>query len=235
MGEKSKSEIGDVRGRNPATLVLIVFWMVTDLMTTKIKICGITNIEDALFAAEAGADALGFVFYEKSPRYVLPETAQQIISLLPPFVTTVGLFVNASAETIEPTMRITGINVIQLHGDELPEQCSFAPYPVVKAVRVKNADSLAGIEKYRVSALLLDAWSDQQYGGTGENFDWQLARKLTARLPLILAGGLNPDNVAEAIRVVKPYGVDVSSGVEVSPGEKDHDKIRKFIQQVRQA
>ena len=203
-------------------------------MTTKIKICGITNIEDALFAAEAGADALGFVFYEKSPRYVSPETVDQIISMLPPFVTTVGLFVNAGGEVIETTVRLSGINVIQLHGDETPEECGFAPHPVIKAVRVKDAGSLAGVERYPVSALLLDAWNDQQYGGTGESFDWQLVRNLTGKLPLVLAGGLNPDNVAEAIRVVAPYAVDVSSGVEISPGKKDHDKIRKFIQQVRQ-
>ena len=203
-------------------------------MTTKIKICGITNIEDALFAAEAGADALGFVFYEKSPRYVSSETVKKIVSMLPPFVTTVGLFVNAGGEVIETTVRLSGINVIQLHGDETPEECGFAPHPVIKAVRVKDAGSLAGVEKYPVSALLLDAWNDQQYGGTGESFNWQLARNLTGQLPIILAGGLNPDNVAEAIRVVAPYAVDVSSGVEISPGKKDHDKIRKFIQQVRQ-
>jgi len=220
-------------GRNPATLVLIVFWIVTDLMTTKIKICGITNIEDAFFAVEAGVDALGFVFYKKSPRYVSPERVKQIISMLPPFVTTVGLFVNAGGEAIETTVLLSGINVIQLHGDETPEECDFASHPVIKAVRVKDAGSLAGIERYPVSALLLDAWSDQQYGGTGESFDWQLARNLTGQLPLILAGGLNPDNVAEAIRVVDPYAVDVSSGVEKSPGLKDHDKIHKFIQQVR--
>lgn len=210
------------------------FWIVTDSMTTKIKICGITNLEDALFAAEAGADALGFVFYEKSPRYVLPETVQQIISVLPPFVTTVGLFVNAGIDVIERTMQMTGINVIQLHGDESPEESRFSSASVIKAVRVKDAGSLAGIERYRVSALLLDAWNDQQYGGTGETFDWQLARSLAGKLPLILAGGLNPDNVAEAIRMVNPYAVDVSSGVEESPGHKDHDKIHKFIQQVRQ-
>ena len=215
-------------------LVLIEFWIVTDLMTTKIKICGITNIEDALFAAEAGADALGFVFYEKSPRYVSSETVKKIVSMLPPFVTTVGLFVNAGGEVIETTVRLSGINVIQLHGDETPEECDFAPHPVIKAVRVKDAGSLAGVERYPVSALLLDAWNDQQYGGTGESFNWQLARNLTGKLPLIMAGGLNPDNVAEAIRVVAPYAVDVSSGVEISPGKKDHDKIRKFIQQVRQ-
>ena len=203
-------------------------------MTTKIKICGITNIEDALFAAEAGADALGFVFYEKSPRYVSSETVKKIVSMLPPFVTTVGLFVNAGGEAIETTVRLSGINVIQLHGDETPEECDFAPHPVIKAVRVKDAGSLAGVERYPVSALLLDAWNDQQYGGTGESFNWQLARNLTGQLPIILAGGLTPDNVAEAIRVVAPYAVDVSSGVEISPGKKDHDKIRKFIQQVRQ-
>jgi len=202
-------------------------------MTTKIKICGITNIEDALFAVEAGADALGFVFYEKSPRYISPEAVKQIVSELPPFVTTVGLFVNATIETIEQTMRLTGVSVIQLHGDETPADCIFAGHPVIKAVRIKDAGSLIGIEKYRVSALLLDAWNDQQYGGTGESFDWQLARKLTGKQPLILAGGLNPDNVAEAIRVVDPYAVDVSSGVEESPGRKDHGKIHKFIQQVR--
>ena len=203
-------------------------------MTTKIKICGITNIEDALCAVAAGADAIGFVFYDKSPRYVHPETVKQIISTLPPFVTTVGLFVNAGVETVAATVQMTGIKVIQLHGDEAPEECDFASHPVIKAVRVKDASSLAGIEKYRVSALLLDAWNDQQYGGTGESFDWQLARNLTGQLPLILAGGLNSDNVAEAIRVVNPYAVDVSSGVEESPGHKDHDKIHKFIQQVRQ-
>ncbi|MDA3904434.1 MAG: phosphoribosylanthranilate isomerase [Desulfuromusa sp.] len=205
------------------------------MMTTRIKICGITNLEDALCAVDAGADALGFVFYAKSPRYVLPEQVGQIISKLPPLVTTVGLFVNAAPETIKQTMRTAGLNVVQLHGDETPEDCYLNPYPVIKAVRIKDADSLAGIDQYGVSALLLDAWSDQQYGGTGESFDWQLAKKLTGQLPLILAGGLNPDNVAQAIQVVNPYAVDVSSGVEVSPGAKDHDKIRQFIQQVRKA
>ena len=201
---------------------------------TRIKICGITNQEDALCAVDAGADALGFVFYEQSPRYVLPEKVRQIISELPPFVTTVGLFVNATPDTIRQTMRISGLNVIQLHGDESAEDCRLNPYPVIKAVRIKDADSLTGIDRYNVSALLLDAWNDQQYGGTGESFDWQLAKSLTAGQPLILAGGLNPNNVAEAIRVVNPYGVDVSSGVEERPGYKDHTKLRKFIQQVRQ-
>ena len=200
---------------------------------TRVKICGMTNLEDAQCAVAAGADALGFVFYKKSPRYVHPEKVQQIVSALPPFVTTVGLFVNADPDTIIQTMRITGLSTIQLHGDESPEDCCLDPYPVIKAVRVKGADSLTGVENYHVSALLLDAWNDQQYGGTGESFDWQLAKKMTGCLPIILAGGLTPDNVAQAIEVVNPYAVDVSSGVEESPGCKDHNKIREFIKKVK--
>jgi len=204
-------------------------------MTTKIKICGITNLEDARCAVEAGADALGFVFYEKSPRYVAEETVRYIVAALPPFITTVGLFVNSAPGKIRQTMVTTGLSSIQLHGDESAQDCSFPPYRVIKAVRVKNTASLVGIDQYEVSALLLDAWSDGQYGGTGESFDWTLAKQLTGQLPLILAGGLHPGNVAMAIRQINPYAVDVSSGVEKRPGRKDHDKIRKFIQQVREA
>ncbi|MCD6583036.1 MAG: phosphoribosylanthranilate isomerase [Desulfuromusa sp.] len=202
-------------------------------MTTKIKICGITNIEDALFAAEAGADALGFVFYEKSSRYITPEQVKQIITTLPPFVTTVGLFVNTATEQIKDILALTGLDTVQLHGDETPADCCLEPYRVIKAVRVKDADSLTGIDDYQVSALILDAWNDQQYGGTGERFDWQLAKKMTGRLPIILAGGLTPDNVAQAIEVVNPYAVDVSSGVEERPGRKDHKKVREFIKKVK--
>lgn len=205
------------------------------MASTRIKICGITHLEDALCAVTAGADALGFVFYAKSPRYVLPEKVGQIVAQLPPFVTTVGLFVNADAATIRQTMWTAGLNVVQLHGDETAADCALSPYQVIKAVRVKDADSLTGIDHYNVAAVLLDAWHEQQYGGTGETFDWQLAKQLTGRLPLVLAGGLSPDNVAQAIQSVNPYAVDVSSGVEVRPGFKDHNKIRKFIQQVRQA
>lgn len=205
------------------------------MVTTRIKICGITSLDDAQYAVAAGASALGFVFYEKSPRCILPETVRQIVAELSPFVTTVGLFVNTATETVQQTMQMAGLQVVQLHGDESPEDCCLEQYPVIKAVRVKDADSLAGIDRYQVSALLLDAWSEEQYGGTGESFDWQLASHLTGNLPLILAGGLRPDNVAAAIRQVTPYAVDVSSGVEIQPGRKDHHKIDKFIQQVRQA
>ncbi len=204
-------------------------------MTTKIKICGITNIEDALFAANAGADALGFVFYPKSPRNVALEVVKEIVAALPPFITTVGLFVNATAETIRQTMLHTGLDTVQLHGDETPKDCCLPPHRVIKAVRVKGASSLVNVDQYKVSALLLDAWNDKHYGGTGESFDWQLAKQYTAQLPLILAGGLHPGNVAEAVAQVAPYAVDVSSGVEKQPGIKDHDKIYKFIQQVKTA
>ncbi len=204
-------------------------------MGTRVKICGITNLEDALQAVEAGADALGFVFYRKSPRCVSAEQVRDITAQLPPFVARVGLFVNALPEWIEQTMDVAGLNLIQLHGDETPEQCHFSRYPVVKALRVKDAGSLIGADAYPVAGLLLDAWSDDAYGGTGHSFDWQLARNLTAARPLILAGGLNPDNVAAAVRTVEPYAVDVSSGVELEPGRKDHEKVRKFIEQVRNA
>jgi len=205
------------------------------MAATRIKICGITNLDDARCAVAAGADALGFVFYAKSPRYMTAKAAGDIVAALPPFVTTVGLFVNMAGSEILQTMKTARLNVVQLHGDELPDDCMIPGYPVVKAVRVKSTDSLNGIDRYQVSALLLDAWNDDHYGGTGEKFEWQLAKTLTADRPVILAGGLNPDNVATAIITVNPYAVDVSSGIEISPGKKDHDKIYQFIQQVRQA
>lgn len=201
----------------------------------KVKICGITNVEDALQAVEAGADALGFVFYAKSPRYVTPNEVQQILAELPPFVTTVGLFVNEPIARIRRTMAAARLDVVQLHGDEQPEDCLIEPLRVIKALRVRDAASLEGAARYRVSALLLDAWSDKSYGGTGEQFDWQLVRRLTAKRPLILAGGLNPENVIDAVRTVRPYAVDVSSGVESAPGKKDHQKVVEFITRVRNA
>jgi phosphoribosylanthranilate isomerase len=205
------------------------------MAATKIKICGITNVEDALQAVAAGADALGFVFYAGSPRCVAAEQVRAITDQLPPFISKVGLFVNETRAKIEQMMATAGLNLIQLHGDEQPEDCCFESYPVIKALRVKSADSLQGLEAYRTSALLLDAWSDEAYGGTGHSFDWQLLRSLSTERPLILAGGLEPQNVAVAIATVNPYAVDVSSGVELMPGRKDHDKVKEFIKQVRNA
>ena len=205
------------------------------MANTRIKICGITNIEDAIQAVEAGADALGFVFYDKSPRFVTPHEVVKIVAELPPFVTSVGLFVNEPIARIRKAMAAARLDVVQLHGDELPADCQIDCLPVIKALRVKDAASLQGAERYQVAALLLDAWSDEHYGGTGLSFDWQLARRLTGMRRLILAGGLNPENVSDAVRQVKPYAVDVSSGVEMHPGKKDHQKVAEFICRVRNA
>ncbi len=202
---------------------------------TRVKICGITRKEDALHAVHAGADALGFVFYPKSPRCIDPEQARTIISALPPFVSAVGLFVNEGQKRIHEIASFSGIDVIQLHGDEAPQDCVVNGYRVVKALRVRDQDSLSAADRYGVSALLLDAWAPDQYGGTGRTFNWQLAARLAARRPVVLAGGLTPENVAQAIAAVHPYGVDVSSGVESSPGRKDPAKLAAFIANAKRA
>lgn len=203
------------------------------MTATRVKICGITSIEDALAAVSAGADALGFVFYAKSPRAVSPEQARAIIRCLPPFVTTVGLFVNAERVKIESIALSCGLDAIQLHGDEAPQACLFPGYRVIKALRVKDAASLEQASAYQVSGLLLDAWSERVYGGSGEAFDWTLLKDFANRQPVILAGGLNPENVVRAIQQVRPYAVDASSGVEMAPGKKDVSKLAEFMRQVR--
>jgi len=199
----------------------------------KVKICGITNLDDALQACACGADALGFVFYAKSPRCVTPDVAQAIIAALPPFVTTVGLFVNEQPQTVRAIAGQCGLDIIQLHGDEGPEDCDFAPLRTIKALRVKDARSLAGHEQFKTSALLLDAWVKDAYGGTGHSFNWELAAEIAKQRPVVLAGGLTPENVAEAITAVRPYAVDVSSGVESAPGKKDPAKVKAFIDAAR--
>jgi phosphoribosylanthranilate isomerase len=199
----------------------------------RVKICGITNMEEALHAAACGADALGFVFFPKSPRYLTPEAARAIIAALPPFVTTVGLFVNEDPERIKEIVDYCRLNVIQLHGDEPPQACVISPYRVIKALRVKDASILVGLDEYSVSALLLDAWVADSYGGTGHTFNWELAARVAQKYHVILAGGLAPENVADAIRTVRPYGVDVSSGVEFSPGRKDSEKVEAFIRNAK--
>ncbi len=205
------------------------------MAAVRVKICGITCEKDALAAVRAGADALGFVFYEKSSRAVAPDQVAAIVKSLPPFVTTVGLFVNAETELISRIMTQTGLQVVQLHGDETPAQCRLLDWPVIKALRIRDAGSLQQVHTYPVAAVLLDAWSQESYGGTGQQFDWQLVQDLGCDRPVILAGGLNPDNVAGAVHKVRPYAVDVSSGVESSPGRKDAKLIADFIRQVRNA
>jgi len=203
-------------------------------METKIKICGITNIDDALEAVSYGADALGFVFYEKSPRYIEVKRAKEIISKLPPFTTAVGVFVNETYKNIEKIIDACSIRVIQLHGDEEKDFCSKFKVRVIKAIRVKDESSLKMMKGYKVAAFLLDNYSQKLPGGTGKSFDWDLAIRAKKYGDIILAGGLNPENVSEAISKVRPYGVDVSSGVESRPGKKDYKKMRRFIEAVKE-
>lgn len=202
----------------------------------KVKICGITSLDDALEAIDAGADALGFVFYSKSPRHILPDQAADIIRRLPPFVQTVGLFVNEELSIVNTTADRCGLDIVQLHGDETPEYCESVRRRVIKAFRVRDISSLHSLAQYSVSGCLLDAWSQTAPGGTGQTFNWDIAAEaVKGGQRIILAGGLTPDNVAEAVRQVHPYAVDVSSGVESSPGCKDADKVRRFIIQTRQS
>lgn len=202
----------------------------------KVKICGITNAADGIVAAEAGADLLGFVFCDESPRYITPEAAAQIIRQLPPFVVKVGLFVNAPEEDVMRAITVCGLDMLQFHGNETPEYCRQFGLMTIKAFRIRDAGSLDALEKYPTDAWLLDAYTPGKLGGTGEVFDWDLAIAARGRgRPIFLAGGLNPDNVAEAVRRVRPYGVDVSSGVESAPGKKDQAKVRAFVRAAKAA
>ncbi len=194
----------------------------------RIKICGITNFEDALAAANYGADAIGFVFFKDSPRFIEPEKAKEIISYLPPFITTVGVFVNEEVAKIKLIMEFTGLDIIQLHGDELPETCKIWSR-VIKAFRVSDLTDLKFLQAYRTSANLLDTYSPDVFGGTGRTFNWDIAVEAKRYGPIILSGGLNIENVEQAIQWVKPYAIDVSSGIEKYKGKKDLKKMREFI------
>ena len=200
----------------------------------KVKICGITNVDDALAASDLGADALGFVFYKESPRYVSPDQAKEIILRLPPFITTVGVFVDMPLSEVEGIMRHTSLDAVQLHGHELPEACVLGRR-VIKAIRVRELSDLAPLQHYRVSAFLLDTYTRESFGGTGQIFNWDIALDAKQFGKIILAGGLNPDNVDKAVRWVRPYGVDVSSGVEERKGKKDHRKMGLFIEKAKGA
>lgn len=203
-------------------------------MMTKVKICGITNLDDALKAVELGADALGFVFYSKSERYIDPQEASEIVSKVPPFVTKVGVFVNEDSDTVRSIKNQTEIDLLQIHGDETPEYCHRLGERMIKAFRIKDSESFKEIANYNTDLVLLDAFSDSEYGGTGDVFHWQLLNKAQLKDKyVILSGGLDNENVSEAIRIVKPYAVDVSSGVEEYPGKKDPGKLKKFIEAVK--
>ncbi|NNE38275.1 MAG: phosphoribosylanthranilate isomerase [Gammaproteobacteria bacterium] len=197
----------------------------------KVKICGITRPDDAILAAEAGADAIGLNFYQESPRAIDASTATKIIDSLPPFITKVGLFVNASPEDIRSVLTDVNLDLIQFHGEESQDDCLLFGLPYIKAVRMHEDINLAAlVQAYdKSSAILIDTYVSGTHGGTGKSFDWSMIDKEIIK-PVILAGGLTPENVSDAIMTVKPYAVDVSSGVEKSPGIKDEYKMLEFIQ-----
>lgn len=197
----------------------------------KVKICGITNLGDALCAVNAGCDAIGFIFYKKSPRYITPERAKEIILGLPGEVTKIGVFVNQREKTIKDIAKSCGFDILQFHGNESAEFCSrFKGRKIIKTFRVKDRIDLKEISRYRVFAYLFDTFTDAQFGGTGRKFDWKLIRHLgVLTQPVFLSGGLNEKNVAKAVVSVKPAWVDVCSSIENSPGKKDHKKVKEFI------
>jgi phosphoribosylanthranilate isomerase len=204
----------------------------------RVKICGITNAADAQAAAEAGANLIGLNFYAKSPRFLLEGPAAQVRAAVPKGIETVGIFVNTPPQEVLRICRSLHLDAAQLHGDESPEAVSEVAraVPVFKAFHVNSDFAAAALDEYsQASAFLLDAARAGQYGGTGHTIDWSLARRAAASHRIILAGGLKPENVAAAIRIVRPYGVDVASGVESKPGKKDHARVREFVAAVRRA
>lgn len=203
-------------------------------MDVKVKICGITSIGDAEEAVEAGANAIGLMFYPGSPRCITVEEAEKIERGLPPYVLRVGVFADPDPEDVFTALHRCGLNILQFHGHETPEFCQQFGVMTMKAFRIRDAGSLKEIPKYNTDAYLLDSYVPGKPGGTGEKFKWELAVEAAKfGKPIFLAGGLTPINVDEAVRIVKPFGVDVSSGVEISPGKKDPAKMRAFIAAVR--
>jgi phosphoribosylanthranilate isomerase len=201
----------------------------------KVKICGITNLEDARLAAEAGADALGFIFVEGTPRYVAPAEAAAIIRQLPPLITPVGVFWDHPAGHVKAVAEAAGLLALQFHGNEPPEALVDYRLPVIKTMKVGSAEDLAELDAYRVSAFLLDSPARWSQGEARQPIQWELAREAGTKGRVILSAGLTPDTVATAIRIARPYGVDVNSGVEARPGKKDPDKVRWFVARAKEA
>lgn len=200
----------------------------------KVKICGITNLEDALAAQNLGASALGFVFYPKSPRYILPESAQRIISQLNKKIKKIGIFVNADSASVKKIARFCGLDMLQFHGGETPDFCrKVKSYKIIKAFRIKNKDSLKDIEKYPVDYYLFDTFKKDSFGGTGTHFNWDILKGLKLSKPFFFSGGLNSKNIVSAVKVARPDWVDVSSGVEAKPGVKDKKLLQDFIHKVK--
>lgn len=202
----------------------------------RVKICGITSREDAWAAVEAGADAIGFIFVKGSPRWIEPEAAAAIAREVGPFVTTVGVFMDGTVEEVEKIGAACGLSLAQLHGSEPPELCRRLRLPFVKSIRVQSEDDLATLSNYpQARAFLLDTYDAERPGGTGKTFPWEIAAKAAQEAKIVLSGGLTPGNVAQAVTQVRPYAVDVSSGIEIVPGRKDHRKMREFIDEAKRA
>ena len=199
----------------------------------RVKICGITNLEDALSCFFSGAQALGFVFYKKSPRYIRPLAARNISRILPKKIKRVGVFVNESVPTVKKIAKLCNLDMLQFHGDESPEYCrKFKGYKVIKAFRINKKEDLANISRYKAFAYLFDSFSNTELGGTGNKFNWKiLAQTVKMKPVMFLSGGLTYSNVRKAIKLLKPDWVDVSSSLERKPGKKDHKKIQRFIQE----
>ena len=205
-------------------------------MSVTVKICGITSEVDAQAAVDAGADAIGFMFYEESPRFVTIEQAKSISDTLPPHIMRVGVFVNADEAFINRALNECLLNILQFHGDETPEDCGRFPIMTLKAFRVQGPETLEHMQDYQTAGFLLDAYTKDALGGTGVTFNWDLAVQAQKfRRPIFLGGGLTPDNVAEAVQKVEPFAVDVSSGVESEPGKKDTLKMRAFVEAAKSA
>jgi phosphoribosylanthranilate isomerase len=202
-------------------------------MTTRVKICGVVRLEDALLAARLGADAVGFNLWPGSRRHVAAEAVRAIFQALPPFVTPVGVFVNQGPAEVEALAARAGVAMVQLHGDEAPRDFDAFPLPVLKAIRVEGRASLDALARWPVRGFVLDAPS-AGFGGSGITFDWSLARSAAAHHPVLLAGGLTPENVREAIRAVRPWAVDVASGVESAPGMKDPERMARFLARAKE-
>jgi len=196
----------------------------------RVKICGITNLEDALAAAEAGCDAVGFIFYKKSPRYIAPIKAKEIIRKLPKGVIKIGVFVNAAEDTIRDAARLCHLDMLQFHGDETPEFCRrFKGCKIIKSFRVKDKFDPEAVAGYKVFAYLFDTFSKGRFGGTGSVFNWKLIDDLNLKQPVFVSGGLSRRNVSGAIKLIRPSWVDASTSLEERPGKKDHKEIRRFI------
>jgi phosphoribosylanthranilate isomerase len=221
---------------------------------TRVKVCGITNLDDARLAVQAGADALGFIFVENTPRFVTPEQAASIVRRLPPFVTAVGVFWDHPAGHVKSVIEVSGLGAVQFHGDEAPEDCQGYSVPVIKTIKLPPVGTIQGLPEYRigerisalyyskvVAAYLFDSQARWSEGETREPLEWTMLATFgqmaapEARKPVILSGGLGPDNVRRAVEIVRPYAVDVNSGVEARPGKKDPDKLRRFVAEARRA